>query len=86
MSVTVERPPAPDRPASHERQLAELWAMTAAERVAAMWEGRLTNFQLGKWSGRHPDEVPRLGREFAWIARWTPEWCEATDSRWSASR
>jgi hypothetical protein len=56
-----------------------LWAMTRAERTAAMWRGQLTRRQLSKWSSRAPHEVPLLGGEFAWIAMRTPEWAEAAD-------
>jgi hypothetical protein len=86
MSVTAERPLAAIEPAIRESQLSELWAMTTQQRVAAMWDGRLTRFQLGKWSSRHPHEVPLLGGEFAWIVMRTPEWCEAADSRRSVAR
>lgn len=57
-------------------ELQELWAMTAAQRVAAMWRGELTLRQLSKWSSRAPAEVPLLGSEFAWIAMRMPEWAE----------
>jgi hypothetical protein len=53
-----------------------LWAMTAAQRVSAMWRGQLTRHQLSKWSSRAPHEVPILGGEFAWIVIRTPEWAE----------
>ena len=55
---------------------AALWAMTPAERIEAMWAGRLTLSQLTEWSGRRPDEVPRLGGELAYIVMRTPEWDE----------
>jgi len=53
-----------------------LWAMTAQERVAAMWRSKLTLQQLARWSSRAPHEVPLLGGEFAWIAMRTPDWAE----------
>ena len=62
------------RPVRDEVQ--ELWAMTAAQRVAAMWRGEFTLRQLSKWSSRAPAEVPLLGGEFAWIAMRMPEWAE----------
>ena len=58
-----------------------LWAMTRAERIAAMWRGELTIRQLCQWSSRAQHEVPLLGGEFAWIAMRTPEWAEATNRR-----
>lgn len=64
---------------AREQQLAALWAMTAAERVDAMWRGDLTLFQLTRWSSRAQHEVPLLGGEFAWIVMRTPEWAEAAD-------
>jgi len=59
-------------------ELQDLWAMTAAQRVEAMWRGQLTLRQLSKWSSRAPGEVPLLGGEFAWIAMRMPEWAEAS--------
>ena len=55
---------------------AALWAMTPAERIEAMWAGRLTLSQLTEWSSHRPDEVPRLGGELAYIVMRTPEWDE----------
>ncbi len=77
--------PAPD-PISLNEQLASLaqerkarlrtlWQMTPSERVAAMRRGQLTREQLAAWTGRHPDQVPRLNGEFEWIAVHTPEAC-----------
>jgi hypothetical protein len=81
--MTASVPPTA-RPASRQARTAEdeieaLWAMTRAERVAAMWRSELTRLQLSKWSSRAPHEVPLLGDEFAWIAMRTPEWAEAKD-------
>jgi hypothetical protein len=64
------------RPASSE-ELATLWAMTKGQRVQAMWHGELSLAQLCKWSSRHPDEVPLIAGEFAWIVIRTPAWAEA---------
>jgi len=61
----------------HAAQSAQLWRMSAAERVAAMNAGRLSLDQLCEWSRRVPREVPRIGGEFAWIIWTTPEWVEA---------
>jgi hypothetical protein len=67
-----------NNPTKTER-LAALWAMSPAERVAAMRRGELTYMQLAAWSARYPDEVPRLNGEFEWIAIKTPEVAEASD-------
>lgn len=64
---------------ARQRQLESLWAMSADERVAAMWRGDLTLFQLTCWSSRAQHEVPLLGGEFAYIVMRTPEWAEAHD-------
>ena len=65
-----------------------LWALTSEERVAAMWRRELTLYQLLEWSGRRPEEVPRIATdltpsgepgEFAWIVIATPEWAEADE-------
>jgi hypothetical protein len=66
---------------AREQQLDALWAMSAAERIAAMWCGDLTLYQLSRWSSRAQHEVPLLGGEFAWIVMRTPEWAEAADKR-----
>ena len=58
---------------------AALWAMSPSERVAAMWRGDLTLYQLSRWTSRAQHEVPLLGGEFAWIVMRTPEWAEAAD-------
>jgi hypothetical protein len=60
-----------------DQQQRELWAMTAQERVDAMNQGRLSLGQLTVWSRRHEAEVPLIGNELAYIARYTPEVCEA---------
>ena len=64
---------------AREQQLDALWAMSPTERVAAMWRGDLTLYQLARWSSRAQHEVPLLGGEFAWIVMRTPEWAEAAD-------
>lgn len=56
------------------QELHELWSMSPAERVAAMWRGQLSLYQLCKWSAHRPNEVPLLGGELAWIVMRTPEW------------
>jgi hypothetical protein len=65
---------------AREHQLDALWAMSPADRIAAMWRGDLTLFQLTSWSSRAPNEVPLLGGEFAYIVMRTPEWAEAADA------
>ncbi len=62
-----------------ERGSRQLWAMTAAQREAAMWRGDLTFLQLREWYARAPHEVPLIGGELPWIAVFTPEWAEADD-------
>ncbi len=64
---------------ARDQQLDALWAMTPADRVAAMWGGDLTLFQLSRWSSGAQHEVPLLGGEFAWIVMRTPEWADAAD-------
>jgi len=66
---------------TREQQLDALWAMSPTERLAAMWRGDLTLYQLSRWSSRASHEVPLLGGEFAWIVMRTPEWAEAADER-----
>ena len=73
----------PDWDAQQQR----LWAMTAAERVAAMRAGELSYRLLAAWSARAPHEVPRLQTgdspegEFEWLAAFIPEIAEADDTR-----
>jgi hypothetical protein len=70
--------------AAHRATRAErsrtLWAMSAAEREAAMWRGELTNAQLWEWARRRPDEVPLINGEWAFIAALTPEVAEPTEA------
>jgi hypothetical protein len=58
----------------------EVEAMSRAERIAAMHEGRLSLPQLTYWSGRYGDDVPLIGGEFAYIAVFEPGYCEATSA------
>ena len=58
-----------------------LWAMSAAEREAAMWRGELTCTQLFEWARRRPEEVPLINGEFAFIAMHTPEIAELTEEQ-----
>ena len=55
---------------------AEFLKKKPEERERAMWNGELTLDQLAWWSANHPDEVPKINDEFAWIAITTPEYCE----------
>ncbi len=57
-------------------RLRSLWQMTAAERVAAMRRGDLTDEQLTAWGRRHPEQVPVVHGEFEWIVAKLPEVCE----------
>ncbi|HTC59555.1 MAG TPA: hypothetical protein VK691_05485 [Solirubrobacteraceae bacterium] len=57
----------------------ELWAMSPAQRQAAMWHGELTTDQLFEWAKRAPKEVPLINNEFAFIATNTPEVAELTE-------
>src|ERR1700733_3351080 len=66
---------------AREQQQDALWAMSPTERVAAMWRGDLTLYQLSRWTSRAQHEVPLVGGEFAWIVMRTPEWAEAADER-----
>jgi hypothetical protein len=58
-----------------------LWALTPEQRAAAMWAGELTRDQLYEWAKRAPDEVPKIGNEFAFIAIHTPEVAELDHER-----
>src|SRR5437868_605265 len=58
---------------------AALWAMTPAQRAAAMWHRELSLLQLTEWSRRAPHEVPTINSEFTYIVIGTPEWLEASD-------
>lgn len=59
---------------ARKEHFAHLWRMTQAERVAAMWRGELTLPECLAWSSRRPDEVPLIGKEFAYIVMRTPDW------------
>jgi hypothetical protein len=61
---------------ARDAHLRHLWQMTAEQRIAAMRRGELTLSQLAAWSGRFPEQLPRIGDEFEWIAINTPEVCE----------
>ena len=58
-----------------------LWAMSAAEREAAMRRGELTGAQLLEWACRTPDEVPTINGEWAFIAASTPEVAESAERK-----
>ena len=47
---------------AREQQLDALWAMSPAERIAAMWRGDLTLSQLSRWSSRAPARGPAARR------------------------
>jgi len=59
--------------ASRAEESRALWAMSAAERTAAMQRGELTGAQLMEWARRAPEEVPLIDGEWAFIAALTPE-------------
>jgi hypothetical protein len=59
--------------ASREEESKSLWAMSAAEREAAMWRGELSGAQLMEWARRRPHEVPTINGKWAFIAALTPE-------------
>jgi hypothetical protein len=63
-----------------------LWAMTRAERIAAMWRGELSLRQLCQWSSRAQHEVPLLGGEFAWIVMRTPDWGAEASNKLGANQ
>ncbi len=66
--------------ASRSEQSRLLWAMSRAEREAAMWRGELTNAQLWEWARRTPNEVPLINNEWAFIAIHTPEVAELNEA------
>jgi hypothetical protein len=61
---------------AHRELSQALWAMTPAQRQAAMWAGELTESQLYEWAARARQEVPLIEGEFAFIAARTPEVAE----------
>jgi hypothetical protein len=65
--------------ASRRERSKALWEMSAEERQAAMWAGKLTWGQLFEWAKRAPREVPLIDGEFAFIAIYTPEVAEAPE-------
>lgn len=72
-AVTASTPAFLRRDPTWEERKRSLWAMTAAERAAAMYAGRLTMRECLHWASQTPDEVPVLQGEFAFIAITTPE-------------
>jgi hypothetical protein len=54
--------------APHAARIRLLWAMTPAQRVAAMYRRELTYGQLAAWAAARPHEVPLLDGEFWFIA------------------
>lgn len=91
MSVTVDRRQPVIAPAlcaspQSDTEFEELWAMTAAQRVAAMWKRELSLAQLSEWTKKNPNEVPSLAGEFAWIVQLMPEWCEPSRLAGTAKR
>lgn len=76
MTITQQLNQPADAATQRRRALAALWTMTRAERIEAMWAGRLNLIQLAAWSAHAPEEVPRIGGELAWIVIRTPEWAD----------
>lgn len=65
--------------ASKRERMQALWQMTADQRCAEMWAGKLTWDQLYEWAARAPHEVPLVNGEFAFIALLTPEGAQDED-------
>ena len=55
------------------QRLQPMWEMSAEQRVQAMREGELSLEQCAAWAARYPEQVPMLGREFEYLAAFTPE-------------
>lgn len=49
-------------------QLRHLWAMTPAQRIAAMRRGELSLEQCFAWAVRHPDEIPTVDGVLEFLA------------------
>lgn len=82
MSTTAPHPFAARRAVHIEisaEDKAALWAMSRDQRITAMWAGELTHGQLLEWTHLHPDQIPSLGGELAWLMMFTPEFAEAAD-------
>ena len=58
-------------------QKSEVQAMTHQQRYEAIADGRLTLGQMAQWSRLHEGDVPLINNELDYIARYTPEVCEA---------
>lgn len=74
--------------ATHAEQDRAFFAMSRAQRVAAMWRTLRRDGQPGvpmrtiyTWARRLPHEVPLIDGEFAFIAVFTPEYAERADRR-----
>ncbi len=61
------------RTPKRKEQSATLWAMTRAERIAAMRAGVLSMQQCCEWAARRPHEVPLVNDEFEFIAAYDAE-------------
>jgi hypothetical protein len=51
-----------------------LWRMTAEQRIAAFYRGDLKMTECLAWARRFPQEVPKIGGEFAFLVARTPEY------------
>jgi hypothetical protein len=66
-------------PPSEDERRQALWAMTPAQRVAAMYAGELRLSDCLAWAARYPEQVPTLNGEWWFIAITTPEVADAHD-------
>lgn len=74
--LATQRPRGPVDPywdwlATHARpdsSLGRLWAMTPAQRVAAMRRGELTDTQLAAWREIYPEQIPHVNGLPEWLA------------------
>ena len=67
-------------PSDDERRQA-LWAMTPAQRVAAMYAGELRLSDCLAWAARYPEQIPTLNGEWWFIAIRTPDVADLDDIR-----
>lgn len=80
----VQLPPSPRMsrtPAPLADQFEALFAMTARQRVTAMYRGELTLTQLSKWAARHPDQVAVVNDEWIYLVALLADVADATHKR-----
>jgi soluble lytic murein transglycosylase-like protein len=64
-----------------EAEMAPLWRMSEAQRLAAFYRGDLNLRQCLAWARRFPKEPPLApDGEYLFIAWKTPEWADAEDA------